>query len=66
MKESINYLPDYKRIDTDLQFYGSLKNFSYTIGISIFNVFDWENVKYVQYIYSIPVKIQIKDQMKKL
>ncbi len=56
VKESINYLPDYKRIDTDLQFYGSLKNFSYTIGISIFNVFDWENVKYVQYIYSIPVK----------
>ena len=56
VKESINYLPDYKRIDTDLQFYGSLKKFNYHIGISIYNVFDWENVKYVQYIYSLPIK----------
>lgn len=53
-EDRISFLPDYYRVDV-----GASYNFDWgrtqgRLGASIFNVFDRQNVKYRQYIYSIP------------
>ena len=50
----ISRLPDYHRIDLGVDYTFKLKKMEASIGLSVFNLLDRENVKYVQYIYSLP------------
>lgn len=64
-EERIAYLPNYKRIDVAASYrfdWGSTKA---KVGLSIFNVLDTKNVKYRQYIYSIPNSLDSPIQNKR-
>jgi hypothetical protein len=51
----ISYLPNYFRLDVAANYNFKLKNDTKgRLGLSLFNVLDRKNVKYRQYIYSIP------------
>ncbi|MCB0688689.1 MAG: TonB-dependent receptor plug domain-containing protein [Saprospiraceae bacterium] len=49
-------LPSYQRLDLGVDFHFNLMRKKGTIGISCFNVTNHTNVKYLQYIYSIPLE----------
>ena len=57
--EIISYLPHYHRIDLGIDYQFRIGKFKASIGASVFNLLDRENVKYVQYIYSVPTSSQI-------
>ncbi len=52
----IEYLPAYWRIDLGIKYRFKLSSFKGTIGLSVFNVSDRDNVKYLQYIFSVPLQ----------
>jgi hypothetical protein len=52
----IRNLPDYQRLDIGIDYHFNLLSKKGTVGISCSNVFDHYNVKYLQYIFSLPVE----------
>ncbi|MBK8503202.1 MAG: TonB-dependent receptor plug domain-containing protein [Saprospiraceae bacterium] len=51
----IKNLPSYQRIDLGVDYHFKLLSKKGTIGVSCFNVSDHDNVKYLQYIFSVPL-----------
>jgi ferric enterobactin receptor len=51
--DRISYLPSYQRIDLGVAYNFPVKNTRATAGFSVFNLTNRDNVKYLQYIYSI-------------
>ena len=47
-------LPSYQRFDLGISYHFNLWQKSASVGASCFNIFDRDNVKYLQYIYNIP------------
>lgn len=52
----IRNLPNYERLDIGIDYHFNLLSKKSTVGVSCFNVFDHYNVKYLQYIFSLPVE----------
>ncbi|MBK9962427.1 MAG: carboxypeptidase-like regulatory domain-containing protein [Saprospiraceae bacterium] len=55
IKENSKFLKDYVRFDGDVQYKFRIKKINCRAGLAVLNVFDRINVKYVQYIYNLPV-----------
>ena len=51
--DRISYLPSYQRLDLGLAYNFPIKNSRMATGFSIFNLTNRNNVKYLQYIYSV-------------
>jgi len=54
LEDRISYLKDYARLDVSAGYSFDLKTTKARVGASVFNVLNRENVKYKQYIRSIP------------
>ena len=52
----INRLPSYNRFDVGVNYKLNIMGHPAKIGVSCFNLFDNQNVKYLQYVYSIPTQ----------
>ncbi len=52
----INRLPSYNRFDVGVDYKFNILGHQAKIGASCFNLFDSQNVKYLQYVYSIPTQ----------
>ncbi len=46
-------LPAYFRVDLGIDYHFKMKNVDASVGVSMFNVFNRQNVKYIQYAYKI-------------
>ena len=57
-QDRLAYLPDYNRIDLSAAYNFKLGPMGAKIGVSLINAMDNENVKYLQYIYSLPTNNQ--------
>ncbi|MEM6316449.1 MAG: TonB-dependent receptor [Bacteroidota bacterium] len=53
-EDRISRLKDYHRIDVSANYQFAIKQSTASIGLSIFNLLDRQNVKYRQYIHSVP------------
>ena len=60
--DRISYLEDYHRLDVGLQYEFSLLGGDATLGFSVFNLLDRQNVKYRQYIYNLPVANSVNNR----
>jgi len=49
----ITYLPDYHRADAEVGYNFPVSGLRARAGLSVFNIFDHDNIKYRQYIYSL-------------
>ena len=54
VKDRVSYLKDYARLDISAGYKFNIGTTKARVGASIFNVLDRENVKYKQYIRSLP------------
>jgi len=54
--DRISRLPSYHRIDLSASYPFTLGRFQGSLGISVFNLTDNQNVKFLQYIYSLPIE----------
>jgi hypothetical protein len=61
--DRVNRLPAYSRFDIGVSYDFSFEGLDASIGISAFNLVDRMNVKYIQYIFSVPSNTA-QDQMK--
>lgn len=52
----INRLPSYNRFDVGVDYNFNIMGHQAKLGVSCFNLFDNQNVKYLQYVYSIPTQ----------
>ena len=53
IEDFITYLPDYHRADAELGYIFPVFRVRARAGLSVFNLFDHDNIKYRQYIYSL-------------
>ncbi|MCB9042072.1 MAG: TonB-dependent receptor [Lewinellaceae bacterium] len=53
IEDFITYLPDYHRADVEAGYNFHLSGLRARAGVSVFNLFDHDNIKYRQYIYSL-------------
>ena len=53
IEDFITYLPDYHRADAEVGYYFPIAGLQARAGLSVFNLFDHDNIKYRQYIYSL-------------
>lgn len=51
----IRNLPSYQRLDLGIDYHFNLAGKKATIGLACFNITDYDNVKYLQYIYSVQI-----------
>ena len=64
LSDRLNRLPDYHRMDIGLRYDWTIKSkVNLEIGLSIFNVFNRQNVKYRQFIYAIEPPINKRDRL---
>ncbi len=57
IKEVQQILPEYVRIDLDLSYKYRMNKSCITAGIGILNLEDRNNVKYIQYVFRVPVQV---------
>lgn len=53
IEDFITYLPDYHRADVEAGYNFPISGLRARAGLSVFNLFDHDNIKYRQYIYSL-------------
>ena len=57
-EDRIKFLPDYQRVDFSINYNFDIQGVRARAGVSLFNAFNNENVKYLQFIYSTPTNNQ--------
>ncbi len=63
-EDRIKRLPDYSRIDLGLSYHFPIGNAGASLGASVFNLTDRENVRYLQYVFALPVLRQGNETVK--
>lgn len=53
IEDFITYLPDYHRADAEVGYNFPISSLKARAAVSVFNLFDHDNIKYRQYIYSV-------------
>jgi hypothetical protein len=53
-RDQIRFLPEYHRVDVGLTYSFSMLKKETLLGFSVFNLFDHENLNFIQYNYKIP------------
>lgn len=53
LEEFVTYLKDYHRLDVGANYQFSIKKYKTTLGLSIFNLLNRQNIKYVQYVFTV-------------
>lgn len=64
VEEQTKELKYYMRIDTDVQYTFTWKKCKFRTGFNVFNVSNQDNVKYVQYLFNVPVSSGQSQQTK--
>ena len=64
LSDRLNRLPDYHRMDIGIRYNWPIKaKFDFEVGLSVFNVFNRQNVKYRQFIYAIEPPFNKRDKL---
>jgi hypothetical protein len=56
VNENTRQIPYYFRMDTDIHYKWKIQRTKFQAGFSILNVTDHKNVKYLQYVFNVPVR----------